>query len=101
MLSLYIYVINISEKEYENCQKYLNSEGLSIHKFGSIFITCVSIRYFLRNGVKDTVAKFHSAGVNVVMASGDNIIKVTPIAKNCNILAIDVNLENLGPSKRC
>ena len=95
--SLYICYKDISEEEYENCEKYRNSEGLSLDQFGCIFIACVGIRDCLRNGVKDAVVKCHSAGVKVVMVTGDNIITATAIAKDCNILGNDVNLENLGP----
>ena len=95
--SLYICYKDISEDEYENCEKYRNSEGLCIDQYGCIFIACVGIRDTLRNGVKEAVIKCHSAGVNVIMVTGDNIITATAIAKDCNILGNDVNLENLGP----
>ena len=95
--SLYICYKDISEEEYENCETYLNSEGLNLDQYGCIFIACAGIRDTLRNGVKDAVIKCHSAGVNVIMVTGDNIITATAIAKDCNILGKDVNLENLGP----
>ena len=95
--SLYICYKDISEEEYENCEKYRNSEGLSIDQYGCIFVACVGIRDTLRNGVKEAVIKCHSAGVNVIMVTGDNIITATAIAKDCNILGNDINLENLGP----
>ena len=95
--SLYICYKDISEDEYENCEVYHNSEGLSIDQYGCIFVACVGIRDCLRNGVKEAVVKCHSAGVNVVMVTGDNIITATAIAKDCNILGNDINLENLGP----
>ena len=95
--SLYICYKDISEEEYENCEKYHNSEGLNIDQYGCIFIACVGIRDTLRNGVKEAVIKCHSAGVNVIMVTGDNIITATAIAKDCNILGNDINLENLGP----
>ena len=62
------------------------------------FIACVGIRDSLRNGVKEAVAKCHSAGVNVIMVTGDNIITATAIAKDCGILGKDVNLDNLQPT---
>ena len=95
--SLYICYKDISEEEYENCETYLNSEGLNIDQYGCIFIACAGIRDTLRNGVKEAVVKCHSAGVNVIMVTGDNIITATAIAKDCNILGKEVNLENLGP----
>ncbi len=95
--SLYICYKDISEEEYEKCDVYHNSEGLGIDQYGCIFIACVGIRDSLRNGVKEAVVKCHSAGVNVIMVTGDNIITATAIAKDCNILGNDINLENLGP----
>ena len=95
--SLYICYKDISEEEYENCQTYHNPEGLSLDQYGCIFIACVGIRDSLRNGVKEAVTKCHSAGVNVIMVTGDNIITATAIAKDCNILGNEINLENLGP----
>ena len=95
--SLYICYKDITEEEYDNCEQYHNSEGLNLDQYGCIFIACVGIRDSLRNGVKDAVVKCHSAGVNVIMVTGDNIITATAIAKDCNILGNDVNLGNLGP----
>ena len=95
--SLYICYKDITEEEYENCETYHNSEGLNLDQYGCIFIACVGIRDSLRNGVKDAVVKCHSAGVNVIMVTGDNIITATAIAKDCHILGNDINLGNLGP----
>ena len=95
--SLYICYKDITQEEYDNCEVYRNSEGLSIDQFGCVFIACVGLRDSLRNGVKESVIKCHSAGVNVIMVTGDNIITATAIAKDCNILGDDINLENLSP----
>ena len=95
--SLYVCYKDITREEYENCEVYRNSEGLSIDQFGCVFIACVGLRDSLRNGVKESVIKCHSAGVNVIMVTGDNIITATAIAKDCNILGDDINLENLKP----
>ena len=95
--SLYICYKDITEEEYDKCETYHNSEGLELDQYGCIFIACVGIRDSLRNGVKDAVVKCHSAGVNVIMVTGDNIITATAIAKDCNILGNDINLGNLGP----
>ena len=95
--SLYICYKDITEEEFEKCELYRNSEGLSLDQYGCIFIACVGIRDCLRNGVKEAVIKCHSAGVNVIMVTGDNIITATAIAKDCNILGSDINLGNLGP----
>ena len=95
--SLYICYKDITEEEYENCEIYHNPEGLRLDQFGCVFLACVGIRDSLRNGVKDAVIKCHSAGVNVIMVTGDNIITATAIAKDCNILGSEINLENLNP----
>ena len=96
--SLYICYKDISEEEFENAEKYKNSDGKTLDQFDLIFIACVGIRDSLRNGVKDAVAKCHLAGVNVIMVTGDNIITATAIAKDCGILGKDVNLDNLQPT---
>ena len=93
--SLYICYKDISQKEFENAEKFKNSEGKSLDQYDLTFIACVGIRDSLRNGVKEAVAKCHSAGVNVIMVTGDNIITATAIAKDCGILGADVNLDNL------
>ena len=96
--SLYICYKDISEEEFENAEKSKNSDGKTLDQYDLIFIACVGIRDSLRNGVKDAVSKCHSAGVNVIMVTGDNIITATAIAKDCGILGKDVNLDNLLPT---
>ena len=78
--------------------KTSNSEGKAIDQYDLTFIACIGIRDSLRNGVKEAVAKCHSARVNVIMVTGDNIITATAIAKDCGILGNDVNLDNLQPT---
>ena len=96
--SLYICYKDISKEEYENCENYKNADGLAIDQFDCVFIACVGIRDSLRNGVREAVVKCHSAGVNVIMVTGDNIVTATAIAKDCNILGNDVDLQNLKPT---
>ena len=96
--SLYICYKDISGEEFENAEKFKNSEGKAIDQYDLTFIACVGIRDSLRNGVKEAVAKCHSAGVNVIMVTGDNIITATAIAKDCGILGKEVNLDNLQPT---
>ena len=96
--SLYICYKDILENEFENAEKFKNSDGKALDQYDLTFIACVGIRDSLRNGVKDAVAKCHSAGVNVIMVTGDNIITATAIAKDCGILGKEVNLDNLQPS---
>ena len=96
--SLYICYKDISEQEFENAEKFKNSDGKALDQYDLTFIACVGIRDSLRNGVKEAVAKCHSAGVNVIMVTGDNIITASAIAKDCGILGKEVNLDNLQPS---
>ena len=96
--SLYICYKDILEDEFENAEKFKNSDGKALDQYDLTFIACVGIRDSLRNGVKEAVAKCHSAGVNVIMVTGDNIITATAIAKDCGILGKDVNLDNLQPT---
>jgi len=95
--SLYSCYKDISKEEYENAKTFKNSEGKELDQFDCIFIGCVGIRDSLRNGVKEAVLKCHSARVCVIMVTGDNIITATAIAKDCNILGNEVNLENIKP----
>ena len=96
--SLYICYKDITAEEYEKCDTFNNSEDVTIDQNNCVFIGVVGIRDSLRNGVKQAVVKCHSAGVNIIMVTGDNIITATAIAKDCRILEDDINLENLGPT---
>jgi magnesium-transporting ATPase (P-type) len=96
--SLYVCYKDISEQEFENAEKYKNSDGKSLDQYDLTFIACVGIRDLLRNGVKETVAKCHSAGVNVIIVKVDNIITTSTITKDCGILGKEVNLDNLQPN---
>ena len=95
--SLYVCYKDIRQEEFENAEKFKNSKGVELDQCDLIFIACVGIRDSLRNGVKEAVSKCHSAGVNVIMVTGDNIVTASAIAKDCGILGQDVNLENLLP----
>ena len=94
--SLYIAYKDISENEYENCEKE-DSNGKLIDQDNLIFLAVFGIKDSLRDGVKEAVKKCHDARVNVIMVTGDNIVTATAIAKDCGILGDDVNLKNLGP----
>ena len=95
--SLYTCYKDISKEEYENAKTFKNSDGKELDQFDCTFIGCVGIRDSLRNGVSEAVLKCHSARVNVIMVTGDNIVTATAIAKDCNILGSEVNLDNLKP----
>ena len=92
--SLYICYKDISEDEYNNCEK-LDINGKFIDQTGLTFIGIFGIRDSLRDGVIEAVAACHKAQVNVIMVTGDNIVTATSIAKECKILDDDVNLYYL------
>ena len=92
--SLYVCYKDISEDEYNNCEK-LDINGKFIDQTGLTFIGIFGIRDSLRDGVIEAVAACHKAQVNVIMVTGDNIVTATSIAKECKILDDDVNLYYL------
>jgi Ca2+ transporting ATPase len=94
--SLYIAYKDISQYEYENCEKPGDNNKL-IDEFDLVFLAVFGIKDSLRDGVKEAVRKCHEASVNVIMVTGDNIVTATAIAKDCRILGDDINLKNLGP----
>ena len=93
--SLYIAYKDISQSQFENCEKP-DSNGKLIDQDDLIFLAVFGIKDSLRDGVKEAVRKCHEASVNVVMVTGDNIVTATAIAKDCGILGNDVDLKNLG-----
>ena len=95
MRSLYLCYKDISEDEYENADL---TDDIYVDQDDCVFIGVVGIRDSIRNGVKEAVEKCHTAGVNVIMVTGDNIITATAIAKDCNILDSDIDLDNLTPN---
>ena len=93
--SLYIAYKDISEYEYDNCEKTGKGNKL-IDEYDLVFLAVFGIKDSLRDGVKEAVKKCHEASVNVIMVTGDNIVTATAIAKDCGILGEDINLKNLG-----
>ena len=94
MRSLYLCYKDIYEDDFENVDL---ADEIDIDQYDCVFIGVVGIRDSLRNGVKEAVEKCHSAGVNVIMVTGDNIITATSIAKDCNILEQEIDINNLTP----
>ena len=94
--SLYIAYKDITEQEYEECEKS-DITGKLIDQDELVFLCVFGIKDSLRDGVKEAVKKCYEASVNVIMVTGDNIVTATAIAKDCGILGDDVNLKNLGP----
>ena len=94
--SLYIAYKDITQQEYDDCEKEDN-DGKLIDQYNLVFLAVFGIKDSLRDGVKEAVRKCHEASVNVIMVTGDNIVTATAIAKDCGILGDDINLKNLGP----
>ena len=92
--SLYICYKDITKEEYDDAENPENDSDQN----ELIFLAVVGIRDSLRNGVKEAVLKCQKARVNVIMVTGDNIVTATAIAKDCNILGNDVNLDNITPN---
>ena len=92
--TLYTCYKDISKEEYENFNES-DTNGLLIDQKDLIFISIFGLRDSLRDGVKEAVLKCQEASVNVIMVTGDNLITATAIAKDCNILGNDVDIENL------
>ena len=92
--SLYIAYKDITENEYNNCEK-LNNDNKLIDQYDLVFLAVFGIKDALRDGVKEAVHKCKDASVNVIMVTGDNIITATAIAKECGILGEDVDITNL------
>ena len=92
--SLYIAYKDITEKEYNECEK-VNNDNKLIDQYDLVFLAVFGIKDSLRDGVKEAVQKCKDASVNVIMVTGDNIITATAIAKECNILGDDIDLKNL------
>ena len=93
--SLYICYKDISKEEYDNAENSNNTTDQN----DLVYVAVVGIRDSLRNGVKEAVIKCQKARVNVIMVTGDNIVTATAIAKDCNILGNDVNLDNITPNE--
>lgn len=65
--------------------------GQQDQKYGGLILDgLVGIQDPLRPGVKEAIAKCHTAGVTVRMVTGDNILTARAISKSCGILPVDV-----------
>ena len=94
MRSLYVCYKDINKKEFDKGFD-IDENGLLIDQKELIFISVFGLKDSLRQEVKESVIKCHEANVNVIMITGDNIITATSIAKECNILPSNFDLENL------
>lgn len=93
MRSLYTCYRDITEEQYNDPEGLEN--GLMLDQQSLVFICVVGMRDSLRDRVKESVVKCHEASVKVIMVTGDNIVTATAIAKECNILGREVDVDNL------
>ena len=82
--TLYTCYKDIEENDFNN----INDED-DINNL--ILLGIFGIRDTIRKGVKEAVEKCKAASVNIIMVTGDNIETTCAIAKECNI--IESNLE--------
>ena len=95
MRTLYICYKDITQEEYENCNS-ADENGLFLDQKDLIFIGIFGLKDSLRNGVKLAVEKCHQGGVSVIMVTGDNIITAIAIAKECQIIQENIDINNLS-----
>jgi magnesium-transporting ATPase (P-type) len=84
---------NVSKDEIENWKEtdvIIDENGnknelYKIEESGLILIGIVGIRDILKEGVKEAVIKCQTAGITVIMVTGDNLDTASAIAKSCNI----------------
>jgi P-type E1-E2 ATPase len=77
---------DISQQEYEDWEKKDSAGKNIIEEDDFNLIGIVGIKDTLRDGVDEAVSKCHTAGITVVMVTGDNIDTAIAIAKDCKIL---------------
>ena len=94
MNTLYLCYRGITKEKYDNCNN-ADEKGLLIDQQDLTFIGVFGLRDSLRAGVKEAVEKCHEAGVKVIMVTGDNLITAASIAKECNILSTQFDLDQL------
>ena len=80
---------DISQQEYEDWEKKDSAGKNIIEEDDFNLIGIVGIKDTLRDGVDEAVSKCHTAGITVVMVTGDNIDTAIAIAKDCKILKGD------------
>ena len=85
---------DISKEEYENFGAD-GDDDPKIDKEGLILIAIFGIKDILRPTVPHAVAQCHKAGVTVCMITGDNLFTAVAIAKECNILPEDMDMNNI------
>ena len=84
--TLYVCYKDINENEFYN-----NNEEDDINNL--VFLAIFGIRDTIRKGVKEAVEKCKKASVNIIMVTGDNIETACSIARECNIIENDTEIN--------
>jgi magnesium-transporting ATPase (P-type) len=77
---------DIDDIQYESWKLQDESGNYEIEKSGFVFVCIAAIKDTLRPNVAEAVITCNSAGINVVMVTGDNLETAFAIAKECNIV---------------
>jgi Ca2+ transporting ATPase len=80
---------DITQQEYEDWEKKDSDGKYDIEERDFTLIGIIGIKDTLRDGVDEAVSKCHTAGISVLMVTGDNIDTAVAIAKDCKILKGD------------
>jgi P-type Ca2+ transporter type 2B len=74
----------------------MDPEGVihSIEKTGFTLVSIIGIKDIIRPEVPDAIATCHKAGITVRMVTGDNKITAMAIARECNIINDNTNIDN-------
>ena len=95
--TLYIAYKDITKEEFENCENE-NQNGQFIDENNLILLAIIVINDPIHKEVKEAVEICKNSYINVIMATGDNIMTATSVAKDCGILDNNLDLNNLRPN---
>jgi Ca2+ transporting ATPase len=81
---------DLTKEEFDNFDDYeKDKDGISTLEIsGFVLIAIAGIEDKLKDGVPEAVIKCSETGINVIMATGDNIETAIAIAKQANILPL-------------
>ena len=87
---------DITETEFNLYKSSTIDGSYDIEEDNITLIALIGIRDVLRDNVKEAVDQCHSAGIKVVMITGDNINTAMAISKECNIIEENESLEGIA-----
>jgi len=76
---------------------YLEDEDITVVKEGYVWLGLIGMTDPIRTGTKELISKFHNAGIDTVMITGDQSLTAYAIAKELN-LSHDRQLEIIDSS---